>query len=171
MASETPGGGAGRASRDAPRLVRPEPAHGRELWRIACDSRTLDLNSPYAYVLWCRDFADTSVVALGDDGRPCGFITGYSRPAEPGTLFVWQVAVDAPYRGRGLARRMLDELATGREFVEATVTPGNTASTRLFKSFARDHGRVLSRLPLFGEELFPDGHDPEVLFRLAPPGR
>lgn len=168
MASQTPENGVNGNQGGATSLIRPDPSHGRDLWRIARDSGTLDLNSPYAYLLWCRDFADTSVVALGDDGRPCGFVTGYLRPARPDTLFVWQIAVDAPYRGRGLARRMLDELASDREYVEATIAPGNAASTGLFESFARDHGRALTRCPLFDEELFPDGHEPEVLFRLGP---
>jgi L-2,4-diaminobutyric acid acetyltransferase len=153
-----------------PRLTEPDTADGRELWRIARDSETLDLNSPYAYTLWCRDFADTSVVAHGADG-PCGFITGYLRPQRPDTLFVWQVAVDRSHRGQGLARRMLDSLTAGRRYVEATVTPGNEPSTRLFESFARDHGAGLTRSPLFTEDHFPASHEAEVLFRIGPLAR
>jgi L-2,4-diaminobutyric acid acetyltransferase len=146
----------------------PRLEDGRELWRIARDSKTLDLNSPYSYVLWCRDFAATSVVARCDDGV-CGFVTGFARPEAPGTLFVWQVAVDAARRGRGLARRMLAHLADGGyRFVEATVTPDNTTSDRLFASFARDRGAVLQRTPLLAGELFPGDHQPEVLYRIGP---
>ena len=141
---------------------------GRELWRIARDSETLDVNSPYSYVLWCRDFAATSVVARSEDGV-CGFAIGFARPEDPGTLFVWQVAVDAVRRGTGLAHRMLDHLANaGCRFVEATVTPGNIASDRLFQSFARDRGAALERTPLLGGELFPGEHEPEVLYRIGP---
>ncbi|MBA9002463.1 MULTISPECIES: diaminobutyrate acetyltransferase [Thermomonospora] len=162
-----------RRTESAIRLARPRPADGRELWRIARDSRSLDLNSPYAYALWCRDFADTSVVAHGPGG-PCGFVTGYLRPGAPDTLFVWQVAVDDRHRGRGLAHRMLDELAARRPGVrhlEATVTPGNTASARLFESFARRRGCALVRRELFGPAMFPDehaAHEPEVLYRIGP---
>lgn len=146
----------------------PRLEDGREMWRIARDSETLDLNSPYGYVLWCRDFAATSVVARSED-EICGFVTGFRRPENPRTLFVWQVAVDAAWRGRGLARRMLHHLADrGARFVEATVTPGNMASDRLFASFARDRGAVLLRAPLLGEDLFPGDHDPEVLYRIGP---
>ena len=49
----------------------PTKADGAALWRIARDSQKLDLNTPYAYLLWCRDFADTSVVAKVD-GQPVG---------------------------------------------------------------------------------------------------
>lgn len=147
---------------------RPRLEDGRALWRIARDAGTLDLNSPYGYVLWCRDFPGTSVVARSGAG-PCGFITGYRRPDEPGTLFVWQVAVDASRRGEGLARRMLDHLADrGCRFVEATVTPGNTASDRLFASFARARGADLRRTPLLAADLFPGDHEPEVLYRIGP---
>jgi L-2,4-diaminobutyric acid acetyltransferase len=155
-------------------LSEPHLEDGPELWRLARDSRVLDVNSPYSYVLWCRDFAGTSVVARPEgSGRPCGFITGFSRPTAPDTLFVWQVAVDDAYRGQGLARRMLDALgdrlaARGGGHVEATVTPDNTASTRMFESFARNRGCELTRTPLFGREHFPEGHEPEVLFRIGP---
>ncbi len=63
-------------------LQEPSLSDGPELWRLARDSRVLDVNSPYSYALWCRDFADTSVVAR-DGGVPCGFITGYVQPVVP----------------------------------------------------------------------------------------
>ncbi|MER6693948.1 diaminobutyrate acetyltransferase [Streptomyces minutiscleroticus] len=159
------------------RIDRPEVADGAALWRIARDSRTLDLNSSYSYLLWCRDFAGTSAVARDGRGRPVGFVTGYLRPERPDTLVVWQVAVDAAYRGRGLAAALLDgltaRLARGGgpapTALETTVTPGNTASERLFASYARRHGARLEREVLFAAGLFPDGaHDAEVLHRIAP---
>ncbi|MHA5050080.1 diaminobutyrate acetyltransferase [Streptomyces sp. SD15] len=157
------------------RIDRPEVADGAALWRIAKDSETLDLNSSYSYLLWCRDFAGTSVVARAADGRPVGFITAYVRPERPRTLLVWQVAVDAAYRGRGLAAALLDGLTArvsgerGLSVVETTITPGNTASERLFTSYARRHGAHVEREVLFETGQFPDGgHDPEVLYRIGP---
>ncbi|MFD0314179.1 diaminobutyrate acetyltransferase [Streptomyces flavalbus] len=156
-------------------IDRPGVTDGAALWRLAKESGTLDLNSSYAYLLWCRDFSGTSVVARGDDGEPVGFVTGYLRPDRPGTLLVWQVAVDAAYRGRGLAARLLDALTTqvaaerGLDAVETTITPGNTASERLFTSYAARHGARVEREVLFATDHFPDGpHDPEVLYRIAP---
>lgn len=160
---------------DAFLVDRPDVTDGAALWRIARDSRALDLNSSYAYLLWCRDFAGTSAVARTRDGRPAGFVTAYLRPERPGTLLVWQVAVDAAYRGHGLAARLLDSLAErvahtyGVDRLETTITPGNTASERLFTSFAARHGADLERDVLFPSERFPDGpHDPEVLYRIGP---
>ncbi|MEV0227593.1 diaminobutyrate acetyltransferase [Streptomyces sp. NPDC050704] len=157
------------------RIDRPHVGDGAALWRIAKDSGTLDLNSSYSYLLWCRDFAGTSAVARAADGEPVAFVTGYIRPERPHTLLVWQVAVDAAHRGRGLAAALLDGLtlriAGERELtvVETTITPGNTASERLFTSYAARHGATVERDVLFDAGLFPDGpHDPEVLYRISP---
>lgn len=122
-------------------LRAPTVADGPVLWRMAADSATLDVNSPYAYLLWCRDFAATSVITHLDD-RPAGFVTGYRRPDQPTTVMVWQVAVEAGHRGAGIGGRMLDHLARrlqpdGVTHVEASVMPDNEASQRLFCSFAR----------------------------------
>nr|AMY57850.1 L-2,4-diaminobutyric acid acetyltransferase subunit [Streptomyces sp. WS052] len=157
-------------------LDTPRVEDGAALWRIARDSKALDLNSSYSYLLWCRDFAATSVVARDAPGAPVPFITGYVRPERPETLVVWQVAVDHAQRGRGLAATLLDGLvprvaATGVRGIETTLTPDNTASNRLFTSFAERHQAPLERDLLFHGGLFPDGaHAPEVLYRIGPLG-
>ena len=159
------------------KLDTPRLEDGGALWRIARDSRTLDLNSSYSYLLWCRDFAATSVVARDDTGEPVGFVTGYVRPERSRTLVIWQVAVDHAQRGRGLAGAMLDDLTErvtrerGVDRLETTITPDNTASQRLFTSYATRHGAAVEREVLFPRELFPDGdHQPELLYRIGPLG-
>ncbi|MEU0132295.1 MULTISPECIES: diaminobutyrate acetyltransferase [unclassified Streptomyces] len=148
---------------------------GAALWRIARDSEVLDLNSSYSYLLWCRDFAETSVVARDENGDPIAFVTGYIRPDRPETLVVWQVAVDSAHRGKGLAAELLDALTArvaseqGLASVETTITPDNTASDRLFTSFAQRHDVPLEHEVLFEGALFPeDTHLPEVLYRIGP---
>ncbi|MFD3522116.1 diaminobutyrate acetyltransferase [Streptomyces sp. NPDC058653] len=161
------------------RIEAPQVEDGAEIWRIARDSEVLDLNSSYSYLLWCRDFAATSVVARdtasGADGAPIAFVTGYIRPERPEALVIWQVAVDSAHRGKGLAGTLLDALVTrvtdeqGITSVETTVTPDNTASDRMFHAFSERHGATLEREVLFDGELFPDGgHQPEVLYRIGP---
>ncbi|AEW93430.1 MULTISPECIES: diaminobutyrate acetyltransferase [Streptomycetaceae] len=155
------------------RLDTPSVDDGAAIWRIARDSKALDLNSSYSYLLWCRDFAGTSVVARDETGTPVGFVTGYVRPERPGTLVVWQVAVDGAYRGRGLAAAMLDGLAeraaeAGIRHLETTITPDNEASNRLFTSFGARHGAAVEREVLFHGGQFPDPHAPEVLYRIGP---
>ncbi|MGH3412666.1 MAG: diaminobutyrate acetyltransferase [Marmoricola sp.] len=149
----------------------PEVADGSSLWRLARDSRVLDVNTSYAYLLWCRDFAATSAVAEVD-GERAGFVTGYLRPDRPDTLMVWQVAVDESHRGLGIARRLLDTVADrcASSYLETTIEPGNTASIALFTAFARGRDAGVDRETLFDGGAFPDGHEPEVLFRIGPLG-
>jgi L-2,4-diaminobutyric acid acetyltransferase len=164
-----------RARSKFPEIDTPRVEDGAAIWRIARDSEVLDLNSSYSYLLWCRDFSETSVVARGSNGEPIGFITGYVRPSCPEALVIWQVAVDGDHRGRGLAGAMLDTLtaraiAAGRiREIETTVSPDNVASDRLFVSYAKRHGASLEREVLFDGRLFPEGtHQPEVLYRISP---
>lgn len=155
-------------------IVAPVPADGADMWRLAVESQTLDANSRYAYVLWGRDFADTSVIARRDDGLAVGYVTGYLRPQAPNTLLIWQVCVDPIARGAGLAGRMLDAawdsaVATaGVDRMETTITPDNESSIRLFSSFARRHHTSIEREDLFGPELLGDAHEPEHLYCIGP---
>ncbi|MFY7064232.1 diaminobutyrate acetyltransferase [Nocardiopsis changdeensis] len=160
------------------RLAHPGPEDGPHLWALAREAG-MDVNSPYAYALWCRDFAATSVVARDEAGRPIAYVTGYVRPDSPDTYFLWQVAVDPAHRGRRLARLMLDFIGDriverGIDHLEATVTPDNTASRALFASFARDRRARITWSALFSEEHFPkengDSHEPEDLVRIGPLG-
>jgi L-2,4-diaminobutyric acid acetyltransferase len=148
----------------------PEVDDGVACHRLAAATGVLDVNSRYAYLLWCRDFAATSVVARCA-GRFAGFVTGFRRPDEPRTLVVWQVAVDDAARGRGLAAAMLDALldqVPEADHLETTITPDNAGSVALFTGFARRHGARLHRSELFGSDLLGDGHLPELLFRIGP---
>lgn len=151
----------------------PRLGDGGGMWRVARDSQTLDLNSSYAYVLFARDFASTCRVAVVD-GEVVGFVLGYRRPEDPTRLFVWQVAVDADQRGRGLSGRMLDDLVESPQdgqrvaWVETTITDDNTASQRLFASLARRWNVGETIEPLFESEHFPDGHDPEPVHLIGP---
>ncbi|CAM3726723.1 MULTISPECIES: diaminobutyrate acetyltransferase [Tsukamurella] len=154
----------------------PSLDDGVRLWEIARDTAVLDLNSTYAYTLWCRDFADTSIVAE-HDGAVAGFVSGYRRPERPDTLFVWQVAVDAAHRGHGIASRMLidllDSLAVaGVTRLETTITASNTASQELFGSVAKRRRSTLTVRDLFASHhISPnesDPHEPEQLYTIDP---
>ncbi|MFF2084076.1 diaminobutyrate acetyltransferase [Nocardia sp. NPDC058176] len=157
------------------RLRHPRLGDGAQLWRIARDSQVLDVNSSYAYLLWCRDFAATSLIAE-IDGRAAGFVIGYVRPDAPDTVFVWQIAVDAEFRGRGLAggilHALLDSVAgAGITTLETTISPGNTASQALFSAVARERGADLRTVSLFEENDFPDSHEAEQLYVISPAQR
>lgn len=156
----------------------PGHADGAHLWRIARDSRKLDLNSSYTYLLWCRHFADTTVVARVD-GEPVGFVIGYLVPSAPDTVVVWQVAIDSSQRGKGLAGALLDNLVSrlagrGVRYLETTVTPDNAPSIALFTAAAqrwRDadgNPAAMTRSDFFAATDFPDEHEPEQLYRIGP---
>lgn len=157
-------------------ISEPEIADSPHLWRLARDSGVLDLNSSYAYLLWCREFAATSAVAR-IDGIVVGFVTGFLRPSAPDTLLIWQVAVDAAQRGRKLAGRMLHAIidrptAPEVRWLHTTVSPGNLASIHLFSALARDRNTGIERRELFAPEDFPaeepGGHEAEDLYVIGP---
>jgi len=154
---------------------RPQPRDGAALWRLAGESG-LDVNSPYAYLLMARDFGESSMV-VRDGGRVAAFVFGYRRPESHDTVFVWQVAVAASHRRRGLASKMLHRLADhlaprGVRWLEATATPSNAASLGLFRSFARERGAACEESELFPADSFPEElrHEGEHLLRIGPIG-
>lgn len=156
---------------DAVLFRSPQIDDGVRLWEIARDSKVLDLNSSYAYLLWCRDFGATSIVAEVDD-RVVGFVTGYTRPSAQDTLFVWQVAVDESQRGKAIAARMLSSLLDrtaplGVSHLETTISPDNEASIALFTALARRRDVPITKHTLFSPSDFPDGHEAEDLYRVG----
>jgi L-2,4-diaminobutyric acid acetyltransferase len=164
-------GAATSETRTEPVFRAPSVDDGSEMWRVARDSVRLDLNPPYAYLLWARDFADTSAVA-DFDGQVGGFVTGFRRPESPTTLMVWQVAVDERFRGQGIASRLLDHLVerTSSTTLETTITEDNPESHGLFDGLARRHGARHTVGDLFEADHFPDEDPwkPELLHRIAP---
>ena len=147
---------------------------GALMWEIARDAGTLDLNSPYAYMMQCRNFRNSCAIAE-IYGRPAGFVTGHRLPDRPDTLFIWQIAVLPEFRGFGIARRMLADLLerqanAGVRTIEATVSPGNSASAALFTTFAESVGAELTVKQGFAADEFPDDAPgkQEDLFRITP---
>ncbi len=154
-------------------LREPRLEDGPRLWELIKASPPLDLNSPYAYLLMASHFRHGSVVAEKDD-ELLGAVTGYLRPDQPDTFFVWQVAVAEAGRGKGLAKAMiLDILLRERfktaQYLETTVTPSNEASRRLFHRVAETFQTECEETVGFPKELFgADQHEEEVLFRIGP---
>lgn len=156
------------------RLRAPGRADGAAIHALIQACPPLDCNSCYAYLVLVEHFGGTCVIAEDRRGRIVGFISAYSPPGQPDTLFVWQVAVDASARGQGLAQRMLADLlarpaCAGIRYVDTTVSPGNQASRALFHRFAASCQAVLTEHPLFQRQHFGGpGHDDEPLLRIGP---
>jgi L-2,4-diaminobutyric acid acetyltransferase len=129
----------------------------------------LEPNSGYAYLLMCTHFAQSSIVAFDHSGI-AGFVFGYRVPERQRTLFIWQVAVHPSARGQGLGQAMLTALAAADiEFIEATVSPSNDASLRMFQKFAQNKSCPLVHGERFRSQLFPEtDHGDEQLIRIGP---
>jgi L-2,4-diaminobutyric acid acetyltransferase len=133
----------------------------------------LELNSCYAYVLFCRDFAETCVIAE-QAGRLAGFVVAYRPPQRLGSVFVWQVGVSPHFRKQGIGVRLLRHLVAlpacrEVEYLEATVAPSNVASRRLFESVARQLGVTLRTESGFASSDFgAEQHEEEEMVRIGP---
>ncbi|MGB8275605.1 MAG: diaminobutyrate acetyltransferase [Alphaproteobacteria bacterium] len=151
----------------------PGVSDGPALWSLAKDSGSLDLNSPYAYLMLGAHFADTCAIAERG-AKPVAFVSAFVSPLRPETLFVWQVAVAAEERGQGLAKQLLKHVlarpACRRvRYLEATVTPSNKGSAALFRALARELGVPCRVTPGLSADLFPGGaHEPEDAFLVGP---
>lgn len=154
-------------------LRQPGLEDGAAVWRLVQETRPLDSNSCYAYLLLCTHFSDTCVVAVEGD-ELLGFVAAYCPPTARDVLFVWQVAVKSTARGRGIAKAMirslLDRAACQQvAFLEATVTPSNDASQALFRSLASAFHTVCKETCGFPSTAFGgDQHEAEILFRIGP---
>lgn len=141
----------------------------------------LEANSCYAYLVLCQDFRDTCVVAE-IDGSLVGYVVGYCPPARPDSLFVWQIGVSGRVRKQGLGTRMLLELIQRSNCsgcLEATITPSNLPSRKMFEAVARELSVPFEYLGWFESEDFEATdstqedqlaleHEPEQLIRIGP---
>lgn len=183
---------------------QPEPAtvqirplkreDARALHALVCACPPLDVNSLYAYALLALHHTSTCFVAVRD-GQLCGAVTGYVKPSQPDTYFLWQIAIAPNQQGSGLGSALLDHVARyclqqqNLQFLETTISPGNAASQRLFGRFAQRHQVACQQRPLLSseelqavvlpetslseqglppQELCPPAHEAEDLYRIGP---
>lgn len=155
------------------RFRSPELKDGFRIHRLIERCKPLDLNSPYLYFLLSHHFNEYCVAAEAGSSL-VGAVTAYRPPKTPDVLFIWQIAVDASMRGRGLGIKMLEHLLArdicrGIRFLELTVSPSNTASRKLFTSLAKKLNAELSEREFLTQEHFSgSSHEEELLFRIGP---
>ncbi len=160
-------------SRDRIVLRLPTEEDGASMWELARDSKSLDLNSSYAYLMFAKYFSDTCLIAEAE-GKAVGFVMGFHPPESPDTLFVWQIGVAEGMRGKGIAKAMLRSLLqrTSKRnvlFLEATVSPSNSASRTLFTKIANELATECEVTECFPARLFPGGaHEAEWTYRIGP---
>jgi len=152
---------------------RPELADAPAIHALVDECEPLELNSQYAYMLLCTHFSETCAVAELE-GDLVGFVSGYLKPVDSSVLFIWQVAVSAAARGRGVGKGLLNTVLSCPacahvRHLEATVTPSNRASWALFRGVARDRGTSCTEQTIFRDEDFgPNHHEEEQLVRIGP---
>lgn len=149
-----------------PALRKPEAEDGADIWALVRACKPLDENSMYCNLIQCDHFRDTCILAE-IDGEVVGWISAYVPPADPETLFVWQVAVSERARGMGLGTKMLDGLLHRDACqkitqLQTTITGDNAASWALFRKFADKHGGDFDAEPHFTKrDHFRGAHDTE----------
>ncbi|HET7578070.1 MAG TPA: diaminobutyrate acetyltransferase [Bacillales bacterium] len=152
---------------------KPNEEDGADVWTLVKKTGVLDLNSSYSYLMWCKFFRDTTIIAE-QRGKVVGFISGFLNPSSPHVLFIWQVAVDKSQRGKGLATKMISRLLERSScddvrYIEATVSPSNLPSQKLFKGFAEKMETACKIRNGFIEDHFPEnGHEDEPIYRIGP---
>lgn len=161
------------APRPHPVLRKPVPQDAIAVNLLINSSPPLDGNSVYCNLLQCTHFAETSIAAELE-GQLAGFISGYLIPERQDTLFIWQVAVAAAARGKGLAKSMLYQLLLRdrcREinYLETTITSENKASRAMFESMAEFLESDCEESLLFDRDRHFNGtHDSELLLHIGP---
>ena len=159
------------------RLILREPQDDEGYWvhKLISECPPLDTNSMYCNLLQCAHFSNTSVIAVDETGDEAfGFVSGYLKPAQPYTLFIWQVAVSEAARGQGLARNMIMHILSRSALasvthIETTITDDNPGSWALFERVAKALNAPLQRSVYFAKDVhFKGTHDTENLVRIGP---
>ena len=164
----------GKLKRNGITLQKPTLAHAAGVHALVRECAPLDENSLYFYLIQCDQFRDTCVLAERE-GEVQGWLSAHLPPAEPESVFVWQVAVGEAARGAGLGSAMLEELVrrpecNGVRHLRTTITPDNDASWALFRRFADSCGAEIADEPHYLEEPHFDGlHDTEHMVTLTFP--
>jgi L-2,4-diaminobutyric acid acetyltransferase len=140
---------------------KPDAEDGAAVWELVRECKPLDENSMYCNLLQAGHFRDTCVVAERR-GEIVGWVSGYILPSDPGTVFVWQVAVSGAARGEGLGARLLEQLlrrdaCRDVRRLQTTITRDNAASWALFRKLADRKGGALENSPEFTRDVHFQG--------------
>jgi len=150
----------------------PKVTDGANIWNLVKKSGKLDVNSPYFYLTMCHWFSKSSMIVEHiEENCLVGAVIGFMQPQKQEKLFIWQIAIEDEYRGKGIALQLLDELArqTNCHYIEATIAPSNASSKRLFEKLASNNEVAIVKREGFETEFFPnEAHEKEDLYIIGP---
>lgn len=144
---------------------KPLSTDGFGVHQLIDKCKPLDTNSVYCNLLQCHHFSDTCRLAE-TDGQIAGFVSGYALPDKPETLFIWQVAINADFRGNGLGKILISDILAEKQFsqLNTTITEDNQSSWQLFRGIASYYKANLTSQILFERQNhFGEQHDSELL--------
>ncbi|NLO17417.1 MAG: diaminobutyrate acetyltransferase [Arcobacter butzleri] len=153
-------------------LLKPARSDVKGIYKLIQESKPLDLNSEYLYLLQSTYFSDTCIVAKLKD-QIIGFVSGFISPKDKNIFFVWQVAVSKEHRGKGIAFLMLKELFNKESLkdiktIHTTISPSNQQSQRVFEKFAAlfEFDKEISIFAT--KDDFSNSHEDELLYMMKP---
>lgn len=150
----------------------PQKKDSKKIFNLVKNTKVLDINSEYLYLLQTTHFRNTCCVVKEEDNI-VGFISGYVHPQRNNVLFIWQVAVDEKVRGKSIAKKMMLDILKREEnknikYINTTVSPSNKASIRAFEKLAQDLNTKIKGENFFEIEDFISSHEEEVLYEIGP---
>ena len=149
----------------------PTKNSGYAIYKLIERCQPLDLTSPSLYFIQSHYFQKTCAIATCSNDV-IGFVSGFMDPLKENTLFVWQVAIDEPFRGRGLAQTLINYILQqnlNTEFIETSITEDNLASQKLFRKLSKHLNTVITQEKFLDQQThFLKQHESEYLFRIGP---
>ncbi|NLJ72782.1 MAG: diaminobutyrate acetyltransferase [Syntrophomonadaceae bacterium] len=151
----------------------PAVEDGSKVWELINNTKGLDLNSAYSYLILCKYFSNTCVIAKVAE-KIVGFVSAFHLPDNEEVLFIWQVAVATDYRRHNIGLNMLKYLIARPScakirFLEITVNPSNKAAYSLYVKLADQLLTSYEESICFPARLFPEAqHEDEIMLRIGP---
>jgi L-2,4-diaminobutyric acid acetyltransferase len=153
------------------KITFPTKKNGSAVAKLIQRCPPLDLNSTYHYLIQSHYFNRTCSLAFEGE-KVIAFVSGFIKPTNKNCLFIWQVAIDEGYRGKGFGIELIEFLLNQNKDVntiETTITKNNTASRRMFQKIVEKYETEISEGALFDkEEDFSSEHDSEILITIGP---
>jgi diaminobutyrate acetyltransferase len=108
-----------------------------DVYEFVSNCNPLESYSEHFYKILLRYFGNCCFIAENND-KIIGLIIGIISQIHDKTYFIWQIGVDTPLQGKGIAKKLLKNAEEkvkklGCNRIELTVSPKNFPSQKLFQ--------------------------------------